>query len=260
MIRGSNHDPRTTIHQVAGGESGVVPSPSVDERLARQPEAIRGMFAAVAPRYDLLNRVLSLRQDVRWRRHLISALSVAPPGRVLDLAAGTGDVTLAVTGRPVVGTDFCLDMLALARMKAHARRHAALWVTGDALALPFRSASFAAVTVAFGVRNFADLSVGLTEIRRVLVGRGVLAILEFQRPRRRWMGLGMQFWNRLVVTPVGRLLSDDPAAYSYLPASVATFPGAGERAGRVAAAGFAPLSSRELSGGIVALTVARREG
>jgi demethylmenaquinone methyltransferase/2-methoxy-6-polyprenyl-1,4-benzoquinol methylase len=242
-------------------------SPVVDERLARRPEAIRGMFAAVARRYDLLNRVLSLRQDVRWRRCLIEALSAAPPGRVLDLATGTGDVALAVTGRPVVGADFCLDMLAIARSKARsanrlalAQRHTTLWATGDALALPFRSDSFAAVTVAFGVRNFADLSVGLAEIRRVLRDRGVLAILEFQRPRRRWMELGMQLWNRLVVTPVGRLVSDEPTAYSYLPASVATFPDAGELAGHVAAAGFAPLATRELSGGIVALTVARREG
>jgi demethylmenaquinone methyltransferase / 2-methoxy-6-polyprenyl-1,4-benzoquinol methylase len=228
--------------------------------LARRPDAIRGMFAAVAPRYDLLNRLLSLRQDVRWRRRLVAAVSSAPPGCVLDLATGTGDVALALAGRPAIGADFCLDMLALARAKGRRRGSAARWATCDGLSLPFRSASFAAVTVAFGVRNFADLAVGLAEIRRVLVDRGVLAILEFQRPHRRWMGLGMQLWNRIVVTPVGRLLSHDPAAYSYLPASVATFPDAGELAGRVVAAGFAPLSSRELSGGIVALTVARREG
>jgi demethylmenaquinone methyltransferase/2-methoxy-6-polyprenyl-1,4-benzoquinol methylase len=235
-------------------------SPVVDERLAREPEAIRGMFAAVAPRYDLLNRVLSLRQDVRWRLRLVAALAAAPDGPVLDLACGTGDVALAVGGRRAVGADFCLDMLALARAKGRRRGGRVHWATADGLALPFRSASFAAVTVAFGVRNFADLAVGLAEIRRVLLDGGVLAILEFQRPRRRWLGLGMQLWNRLVVTPVGRLLSDDPAAYKYLPASVATFPDAGELTGRVAAAGFAPLSSRELSGGVLALTVARREG
>ena len=238
----------------------MVPSPSVDERLARRPEAIRGMFAAVAPRYDLLNRVLSLRQDVRWRRRLVAALADAPPGRGLDLATGSGDVAFALGSRPAVGADFCLDMLALARAKGRRRGSGARWATADGLALPFRPASFAAVTVAFGVRNFADLAVGLGEIRRVLIDHGVLAILEFQRPRRRWMGLGIQLWNRLVVTPVGRLLSHDPAAYSYLPASVATFPDAGELAARVAAAGFTLESSRELAGGIVALTVARREG
>jgi demethylmenaquinone methyltransferase/2-methoxy-6-polyprenyl-1,4-benzoquinol methylase len=248
-------------------------SAAVEERLARQPDAIRGMFAAVAPRYDLLNRLLSLRQDVRWRRLLVAALGVAPAGRVLDLATGTGDVAFGITGRTTVGADFCLDMLvlarakarsgnnlALARKKAAARRRAASWVTADGLALPFRSASFAAVTVAFGVRNFADLEVGLAEIRRVLVDQGVLAILEFQRPRSRWIGLGMGLWNRLVVTPAGRLLSPDPAAYAYLPASVATFPNVGELGGRVAAAGFRVETSRELSGGIAALTVARREG
>jgi demethylmenaquinone methyltransferase/2-methoxy-6-polyprenyl-1,4-benzoquinol methylase len=245
----------------------------VEERLARQPEAIRGMFAAVAPRYDLLNRLLSLRQDVRWRRRLVAALAAAPPGRVLDLATGTGDVAFAIAGRPAFGADFCLDMLALARTKARsgsapararanaaARRRPPGWTCADGLALPFRPASFAAVTVAFGVRNFADLAAGLAEIRRVLVDRGVLAILEFQRPRRRSLRLGMQLWNRLVVTPVGRLLSHDAAAYSYLPASVATFPDAGELGARVATSGFTLESSHELSGGIVALTVARREG
>ena len=251
----------------------MVVSLAVEDRLARQPEAIRGMFAAVAPRYDLLNRLLSLRQDVRWRRLLVAALAVAPAGRALDLATGTGDVALTIAGHTTVGADFCLDMVALARSKAHSgnrlaparddaasRQPTVSWVTADGLSLPFRSASFAAVTVAFGVRNFTDLGVGLAEIRRVLVDRGVLAILEFQRPRSRWMRLGMSLWNRLVVVPAGRALSHDPSAYSYLPASVATFPDAGELAARVTAAGYRVEASRELSGGIVALTVARREG
>jgi demethylmenaquinone methyltransferase/2-methoxy-6-polyprenyl-1,4-benzoquinol methylase len=245
----------------------------VKERLARDPRAIRGMFAAVAPRYDLLNRLLSLRQDVRWRRRLVAALAAAPAGPVLDLASGTGDVALAIGERGVVGADFCLDMLAIARSKARSanrlaiarakgreRRAGVRWVCADALALPFRDGAFAAVTVAFGVRNFAGLDAGLAEMRRVLAARGVLAILEFQRPRHAVVRAGMALWNRLAVTPVGRLVSHDPGAYAYLPASVATFAGAGELGARVAAAGFAPVSTRELAGGIAALTVARREG
>ncbi len=243
------------------------------ERLARDPGAIRGMFAAVAPRYDLLNRVLSLRQDVRWRRRLVATLAAAPAGPVLDLASGTGDVALAIAGRAVTGADFCLDMLAIARSKARSanrlalarvkgrERHAGVrWACADGLALPFRDGAFAAVTVAFGVRNFADLGAGLAEIRRVLAQRGVLAILEFQRPRHAFVRAGMAVWNRLAVTPAGRLLSHDAAAYAYLPASVATFADAGELGARVAAAGFALAATRELSGGIAALTVARREG
>lgn len=214
------------------------------------------MFAAVARRYDLLNRLLSLRQDVRWRRALVAALAGAPPGPVLDLATGTGDVALAIGGRPVTGADFCLDMLALARIKARSRGDAR-WSAADALALPFCAGAFAAVTVAFGVRNFADLGAGLAEIRRVLAPRGVLAVLEFQRPRRRMTRAAMRLWNGVVVRPLGSLLSDDPAAYAYLPASVDTFADAGELAGAMRAAGFRVEASGELSGGIVALTVAR---
>lgn len=237
----------------------MIPSAAVEERLARRPDAIRGMFAAIAPRYDLLNRLLSLRQDVRWRRRLVAALAAAPAGAVLDLATGTGDVAFAISGREVTGADFCVDMLALARAKARRRRRVR-WAAADGLALPFADGAFAAVTVAFGVRNFADLALGLAEIRRVLAPAGVLAILEFQRPTRSAVRLAMRAWNRLVVEPLGSLLSRDPAAYAYLPASVETFPGAGELARAVEAAGFASAFSRELSGGIVALTVARAPG
>jgi len=216
------------------------------------------MFASVAPRYDVLNRVLSLRQDVRWRRLLAAALRHAPAGKVLDLACGTGDVALAVGDRAVLGADFCLDMLVLARPKA-ARLGRRLPLTGaDALALPFRDGVFAAVTVAFGVRNFADLDAGLDEIRRVLAHSGVLAVLEFQRPTVPGMAALMRVWNRLVIGPVGRLLSHDGGAYSYLPASVETFPDARELGARLAARGLATVERRELSGGIAALTVARK--
>jgi demethylmenaquinone methyltransferase / 2-methoxy-6-polyprenyl-1,4-benzoquinol methylase len=241
----------------------VLPSGPVDDRLARRPAAIRGMFAAVAPRYDLLNRLLSLRQDVRWRRRQVAALTAAPPGPVLDLATGTGDVAFAIAGRQVTGADFCVDMLALARAKAHRRRRQVSWVAADGLVLPFRDGAFAAVTVAFGVRNFANLIAGLAEIRRVLAAHGVLAILEFQRPARAAVRLVMRAWNRAVVAPLGSLLSHDAAAYAYLPASVETFPDAGELARAVGEAGLRVESSHELSWGIVALTVARaprREG
>ncbi len=232
----------------------------MDERLARDPAAIRAMFAGVAPRYDLLNRVLSLRQDVRWRRRLVAALAGAPPGPVLDLAAGTGDVALAVRGRPVVGGDFSLAMLGVAGRKARKVGRRVAWVASDALALPFRASVFAGVTVAFGVRNFADLAAGFSEIGRVLKPGGLLAILELQRPGRPAVAAAMRLWNRLVVKRLGRLLSHDGAAYDYLPASVDTFP---DRLGVAAALtrqGYTVVEGRDLSGGIAALTVARREG
>lgn len=229
------------------------------DRLERQPQAIRAMFAAVARRYDLLNRVLSLRRDVGWRRRLLSALAPATTGPLLDLATGTGDVALAARARPVVGADFCIDMLALARRKGMRRGVAVGWVVADALALPFRPGVFAAVTVAFGVRNFADLDLGLAEISRVLAPRGLVAILEFQQPRNPLMAALSAVWNRLVVTPLGRCLSDDAQAYAYLPASVATFPAAAELAERLALARLRVEGGENLSGGIAAVTTARRE-
>ncbi len=216
------------------------------------------MFAGVARRYDVLNHVLSMRRDVAWRRRLVRALRLAPEGPVLDLATGTGDVVLAADRAVRVGSDFCLDMLLIGRGKAQRRGVPVRWAVADALALPFAPGSFAAVTVAFGVRNFADLGTGLAEMRRVLAPGGIVGILEFQRPRRRLVAGFMRLWNRLVVVPAGRLLSDDRDAYSYLPASVESFADAGELAGAMAAAGFDLLESRELSAGIVALTVARR--
>jgi demethylmenaquinone methyltransferase/2-methoxy-6-polyprenyl-1,4-benzoquinol methylase len=231
----------------------------MDERLARRPDAIRRMFGEIAPRYDLLNRLLSLRRDVGWRRKLAAALSRAPEGPVLDLATGTGDAALAVRGRPVVGGDFCLDMLALARRKARRRGRRVGWTATDALALPFADGRFAAVTVAFGVRNFADLAAGFREMRRVLAPSGLLGILELHRPSGRAAAAAIAAWNRFVVTPLGTLISPDGGAYAYLPASVDTFPDRVEMAALLGREGFDVLESRDLSGGIAALTVARRK-
>ena len=231
----------------------------MDERLARRPDAIRRMFGEIAPRYDLLNRLLSLRRDVGWRRRLVAALPSAPEGAVLDLATGTGDVALAVRDRAVVGGDFCLDMLALAARKARRKQRTVAWTGADALALPFADGSFAAVTIAFGVRNFSELAAGFREIRRVLVSAGTLAILELHRPRGRAAAGAIAAWNRLFVAPLGHLISHDGGAYAYLPASVDTFPDRVELAGVLAGEGFAVIESRDLSRGIAALTVARRE-
>ena len=216
------------------------------------------MFGAIAPRYDLLNHLLSLRRDVSWRRRLVAALFLAPEGMVLDLATGTGDVALAVRDGRVVGGDFCLEMLAVSQRKARRSRRVAGWTAADALALPFADGSFGAVTIAFGVRNFADLGAGFREIRRVLAPSGVLAILELHRPGRRAVAAAIGLWNRLVVTPLGTLISPDGGAYAYLPASVDTFPDRVGTAGVLAGEGFAMLESVDLSGGIAALTVARR--
>jgi len=227
-------------------------------RLERDPRAIRAMFAGVARRYDLLNRVLSLRRDVAWRKRLVAAVASAPPGAVLDLATGTGDVALAFSGRSVIGGDFCLDMLERAATKARSLGRRIGLVGADALTLPFADGSFAAVTVAFGVRNFADLDAGIREMRRVLTTGGLLAVLEFHRPANRLVAMGSTLWNRLVVAPIGRLVSDDGAAYSYLPASVDSFADPRELARRLEAQRLEVVESRPLTGGIAVLTAARR--
>ena len=128
------------------------------------------------------------------------------------------------------------------------------------MGLPFSPASFAAITVAFGVRNFVDLAGAFREIGRVLLPGGVLAVLELHRPRRRAVAGIVRVWNRFVVTPVGRLISHDGDAYAYLPASVDTFPDRVETAEILEAQGYTMLESSDLSGGVAALTVARWEG
>jgi demethylmenaquinone methyltransferase/2-methoxy-6-polyprenyl-1,4-benzoquinol methylase len=217
------------------------------------------MFGRAASRYDLLNRLTSLRRDVGWRRRLVAALKHAPAGVVLDLATGTGDVALAVGGRRVIGADFCFEMLLLARRKAARRRISLPLVAADALALPFGAGAIAAVTIAFGVRNFVNLDAGIREIRRVLAPAGVLAILELHRSRQRSVASFARAWNRWVTTPLGRLISADEEAYAYLPASIDTFPDREGIAARLAAQGFGLVASNDLAGGIAALTVARRE-
>jgi demethylmenaquinone methyltransferase/2-methoxy-6-polyprenyl-1,4-benzoquinol methylase len=222
------------------------------------PQAVRAMFARVAPRYDLLNRLLSLGQDQRWRRKLRAAVASAPPGPVLDLATGTGDVALGFAGRRVVGCDFCLEMLALAQGKD--RKGRARWVAGDAMALPLRSGSVAAVTVAFGLRNFPDRLRGLGEIHRVLRPGGVLAVLEFHPIEHRWGRLVHGFWRRAVIVPLGGLLSGDREAYRYLPASSQRFLSRTELAALAQQVGFSLRGSETLGVGVAALSVFAKGG
>ena len=207
------------------------------------------MFDRIAPVYDGMNRVMTAGLDLRWRR--LAATSVVRPGdRVLDAACGTGDLALAdrrAGAVTVTGVDFSQRMLEQARRKAPSLD----WVEGDLLALPFGDGEFDAATVGFGVRNVADLEGALAELRRVLRPGGRLAILEITRPR----GLLRPFfalWFDRAVPALGRLLPGG-TAYSYLPASVARFPGAEELAALMTRAGFARVEFRLLAGSIVAL-------
>jgi demethylmenaquinone methyltransferase/2-methoxy-6-polyprenyl-1,4-benzoquinol methylase len=231
--------------------------------LDKSGKAIRDMFAGVAPRYDLLNHLLSASLDVVWRRRSAVALGVPPGAEVLDLCCGTGDQATALRrrGARVAAADFCVPMLAIARhkfAKTAAPRPAAL--AADALALPFPARHFEGATVSFGLRNVADLDIALGQLAEVLRPGGRLAVLEFAVPTFPPLrGLYLFYFLRLLPW-IGRLISDRGSAYNYLPSSVLGFPQRQAFLDRMAAAGFTDLTWENLSGGIVCLYTGRTAG
>jgi len=221
------------------------------ELLIKQSSEIRGMFGRIAHRYDLLNRTLSLGQDVGWRRVVAERAAAVPNARVLDVCTGTGDLALTVGG-DVVGADFCLPMLERARGKAQRMQRVLPLCAADALSLPFADGVADVVTVAFGIRNFADLEVGLRELVRVVRPGGVLLVLEFSRPKGLFAPI-LGWWVRNVPPRVGRLLSGDAEAYDYLPASVSTFPEGAAMCEVLESAGLVDVTVRPLMAGVASL-------
>jgi demethylmenaquinone methyltransferase/2-methoxy-6-polyprenyl-1,4-benzoquinol methylase len=235
--------------------------------LDKSGRAIQDMFAGVAPRYDLLNHLLSGALDTVWRRAAARALGLGPGARVVDVCAGTGDQAVAVARRGpwVAAADFCLPMLAPARGKfarLGRRRGAggAAPLAADALSLPFRARGFDGATVSFGLRNVADLGAALGELHAVLAPGGRLAVLEFALPRAPWVRGLYLFYFRRILPWIGRLLSPRGAAYAYLPASVVAFPQREGFVAALAAAGFIEGAWRDLALGVVCLYTGRRSG
>ncbi len=220
---------------------------------------VRAMFGDIAPRYDLLNRLLSGGVDQRWRRLAVRLATEKAPRRILDVATGTGDVALLLKrARPeaeVVGADFTPQMLELARAKAERAGVDVRFVEADALALPFADASFDALTVAFGFRNFADYERGLAEFYRVLAPGGRAVILEFPPPPEGLLGRAYRFYFWRLLPWIGGVVSGRPEAYRYLPSSVERFPEPERLAEMMRAAGFAEVRWRRLTGGIAAVHV-----
>jgi demethylmenaquinone methyltransferase/2-methoxy-6-polyprenyl-1,4-benzoquinol methylase len=216
-----------------------------------QPDGVRTMFDRIAPVYDVMNHVMTMGLDRRWRRLTVEAV-VQPGARVLDACCGTGDLAIAAEreGGIVTGLDFSGEMLVRARRKSDTIE----WVQGDVLALPYDDGSFDAATVGFGVRNVADLGAGLLELRRVLRPGGRLAILEITQPRGPLKPF-FSLWFDRIVPLVGRVLPGGQA-YTYLPASVRRFPGAEALADLINDAGFEGTSFRLFGGSIVALHTA----
>ena len=228
---------------------------------------VREMFSEIAPRYDFLNHLLSLEMDRVWRARTARRLWPIlrrPNARVLDLCCGTGDLAFALArggAAQVVGADFSHAMLVRARTKSNAnaqdtKRQSAVpaaFFEADALRLPFADVSFDLVTSAFGFRNLANYEDGLREIRRVLKPGGTLAILEFSEPPPGVPGDLYRWYCRKVLPKIGGLLSGNPNAYKYLPASVSRFFRPTELASAMTQAGFAPVDFELWTLGSVAL-------
>lgn len=213
------------------------------------------MFARIAPRYDLLNRVLSAGIDRRWRAALLARAGATAGRDVVDVCCGTGDVALAFarTGARVVGVDFTAEMLRLARKKRPSDVHAPLFVHGDALRLPLADASADVCTVAFGIRNVADPAAMLSEMRRVLRPGGLALVLEFGVPRGAVLSRVYRAYFTRCLPTVGGLVSRDRGAYEYLPRTVLAWPAPPEFQSWMESARLERCGFRVLSRGITCL-------
>jgi len=237
------------------------PSPSTDYSTVRDdlshqsPEAISAMFGRVAPRYDLMNHVMAGGIDFYWHHCLVQAVRAQLPARVLDLATGSGDVLLALERHRAyteraIGADFCLPMLQRAQAK-----NARNLLVGDGLHLPFPDASFDAVTISWGLRNFADRLAGLKEMRRILRPGGRAYVLEFSHPAA-WLA-PLYFWYLRHIMPLyAQFITPERGAYEYLGDSIRAFPNQPKLAALMHDAGFASATWTNLTLGIAALHIA----
>jgi len=246
-------------------DSGApVPATDVAEEVDKSGGRVRGMFSEIAPRYDLVNRLLSGGIDLVWRR---TAVRRAPPpssGAILDVCCGTGDLALeyAAAAGPrvrIVASDFCRPMLDRGVEKGRRAGRAIEWIEADALDLPFATGEFDLVTVAFGLRNMADTGRGLAELARVTRPGGRLAILEFSLPVNPLVRAGYLWYFRRLLPWVGNLVARNRSnAYTYLNRSVEAFPAGEALAGLVRDAGFERVEMIPLTFGIATLSIAWR--
>lgn len=253
----------TDLHNDVRG-AAPLNAPTNDERAAAA--AVQQMFTDIAPRYDLLNHLLSFNIDRIWWRRTARAFAPIlqrPGSRVLDLCCGTGDMTFALTRArgestaEIIGVDFSAAMLERARTKSAGMAHSPQWLEADALALPLSDSSFDLVVSAFGFRNLANYDAGLREIARVLKPNGELGILDFGQPAG-ITGKLYQLYFRRVLPRVGTRISGVRGPYEYLPASVERFPAPAEMLQRIEAAGFRNAFWAPYSFGIAGLYRATR--
>ncbi len=221
------------------------------------------MFNAIAPTYDLLNHLLSFGLDIRWRKHAVRLLEEKRGGAFIDIAAGSGDLSLAAIGLSpshLVATDFAESMLQVFQKKVRGHEYAHLidLVVCDALALPFTDDSFDATMVAFGIRNFADRLQSLREMRRVLKPGGLSVILELSAPTTPVISQLYKLYSRVALPLLGKFVSKHNNAYAYLPESIALFPAEKEFCALVEEAGFREIRATPLTFGAATLYVGRK--
>jgi demethylmenaquinone methyltransferase / 2-methoxy-6-polyprenyl-1,4-benzoquinol methylase len=241
-------------------------NPPEQAPLDKSGDRVREMFRQIAPRYDMMNHLLSMNIDKYWRRRAVSYLPVDAsknPDRrpLLDVCTGTGDLALAIakkvpSGVDVIGSDFCHAMLEIARDKNEKRNngHGVEFIEADSQHLPFDDQTFQSVSVAFGLRNVADTNKGLAEMTRVCAAGGRVLVLEFSRPRLPVLKQGYNAYFRYVLPKIGQwMANNDKSAYQYLPESVKQFPDYEELASRMTAVGLINVQFQPLTFGVATI-------
>ena len=233
-------------------------------RESQHARAVHEMFSGIAGKYDFLNHFLSLNIDKRWRRKVVYRLSkevLNPEASILDVACGTGDLTLELARAgvaKVIGTDFCRPMLSIANGKSQTLTKRPPFIEADGLRLSFADETFDAVTIAFGLRNFSSWRDGVIELSRVLKPGGKLVILEFSSPRVPGVRQLFNFYFRAILPRIGGAVSGSRGAYEYLPDSVSRFPDQTGLAELMSSVGLSDVSYENLTGGIAAIHIGTR--
>jgi demethylmenaquinone methyltransferase/2-methoxy-6-polyprenyl-1,4-benzoquinol methylase len=226
---------------------------------ADKKEQVAEMFDHIAPKYDLLNQVLSLGIHKAWRRRTVKQIADLKPRVVMDVATGTGDLAIEVVKQlkpeKVVGVDISEGMMNLGRQKVKAKNldNIISFQLGDSENLPFAPETFDAITVGFGVRNFAHLEIGMKGMYNVLKPGGKLAVLEFSKPHKFPMKQLVNFYYRFILPLVGRMVSSDKRAYTYLPESIQAFPEGEKFLEVMKKAGFENVKWQPLTFGVASI-------
>ncbi|HIB77150.1 MAG TPA: bifunctional demethylmenaquinone methyltransferase/2-methoxy-6-polyprenyl-1,4-benzoquinol methylase UbiE [Flavobacteriales bacterium] len=245
---------------------GTKVTPYTDPEKEAKKNQVQRMFDSIAPRYDFLNHFFSMGIDVLWRKRCIRILKRENPmpSNILDMATGTGDFAIEAVrmglSKKVTGMDLSMGMLnvGIEKLKKRGYTDTIELIQGDSENIPFEDNSFDAYTVGFGVRNFENLDKGLSEMYRVLTPNSLTVILEFSKPKHFPIKQLFGFYFKHIMPTLGRLVSKDSAAYTYLPESVMAFPEGQEFLDRLGAVGFTDLKATQLSGGIASIYIGRK--